>query len=441
MRSNKKLNIVVTTGGVKEKIDSVRNITNSSSGKLGMKIVNEFLSECPNCNIFCIHGDMVETFTDYRVKYIRVRSTQDLLNVVTDVLTNNKIDIFVHSMAVADYTTSYVLDIVKLKELISAKNFDNVDELIESCKIDNSSKISSYLDSLAIVLEKTPKVIHAIKELSPYTFLVGFKLLDSVSDEELFDAGFDLLRKNRCNLVLANDIAKIRQGNYRGLLIYPEKSYDVVEGKDNIAKFLVEKILSRESVRHPKSIQDSVDSKIPNDIFKEFYKTGKYLDRHNFLPLVINHERTDKVGTYGNLSMKAENGFYITSRNVNKRELKKEDISYISKVDMIPEGSVYSNVHYNSPLKPSIDTTIHSGIYSISGFTHIIHIHTDKEFDGIPLINEMFPCGCDMECNAILDVIKRDKNVDIIQMKKHGLIILGNSFEECQEKLMKLFEE
>ena len=36
-----KLNIVVTAGGVTERIDSVRKITNSSSGALGIKIANE----------------------------------------------------------------------------------------------------------------------------------------------------------------------------------------------------------------------------------------------------------------------------------------------------------------------------------------------------------------------------------------------------------------
>ena len=45
------MHIVITAGGVKEKIDNVRSITNSSSGKLGLSIAHYFLIEEPNCKI------------------------------------------------------------------------------------------------------------------------------------------------------------------------------------------------------------------------------------------------------------------------------------------------------------------------------------------------------------------------------------------------------
>ena len=40
-----KYNVVITSGGTSEKIDNVRKITNSSSGKLGMTIANHLLQE------------------------------------------------------------------------------------------------------------------------------------------------------------------------------------------------------------------------------------------------------------------------------------------------------------------------------------------------------------------------------------------------------------
>ena len=48
--------VVVTAGGVKEKIDNVRSITNSSSGKLGLSIAHYFLIEQPDCEIIYIYG-------------------------------------------------------------------------------------------------------------------------------------------------------------------------------------------------------------------------------------------------------------------------------------------------------------------------------------------------------------------------------------------------
>ena len=433
--------IVITAGGVKEKIDNVRSITNSSSGKLGQKIAQSFLEKESNCDLIYIYGGNAEPCLNWseRVENIKIRDTQDLLDTVSHILISRKVDIFIHSMAVADYTTEYVLDLNKMKNLIVGKQVDDFDSIVEQCKIDNSNKMSSYMESPAIVLKKTPKVIEQIKKLSPYTFLVGFKLLDNVSEEELFDVGFNLLRKNRCNLVLANDIHKIRQGNHRGMLIYPEKTYDIVEGKDNIANYIVEKSIERYSVKHPKSIQVSLDNGISDEIFESFYKMGKWLDRNDFLPKVINHDRPDKIGTYGNLSMRYGNKFYITCRNVNKSDLKKSDLSRITSVNIVNNDSVYSNVKYNSELKPSIDTTIHSEIYRYSHFTHIVHIHTNKIFLGYPLISESFPCGCDKECTSILDIVVKDINTQIIQMRKHGLIVLGNSFEACQEKINNLF--
>lgn len=435
--------VVVTSGGVKEKIDNVRSITNSSSGKLGKKIVNEFLNQNSKCVIKYIYGGTAESIENERVENIKIKNTADLLSCVIKILTENKVDIFVHSMAVADYTTSFVIDFVRLKtKLLNREDLDNPDKLIQDCIIENNSKISSSLEAPAIVLEKTPKVIEQIKKLSPYTFLVGFKLLDSVPKEELFDVGFDLLRKNRCNLVLGNDISEIRSGKHSGMLIYPEKTFDMVEGKDDIARYLVQKSLERYNVKHPKSLQNSLDNKISDDLYNEFYTTGKWLNQKDFLPKVINHERVDKIGTYGNMSCRRSDCFYITCRNVNKSDLKKEDISRITRVNLITDDkSVYSKIYYNSELKPSIDTTIHSLIYKNSSYSYAIHIHTNRVFLGYPLVEESYPCGCDLECFSIVKLIKKNPNVDIIQMKKHGLIILGYSFEECCEKIENLFKE
>ena len=385
--------VVVTSGGVKEKIDNVRSITNSSSGKLGMKIAKEFLNNYPNCELIYIYGGVAQPCDG--AENIYIRDTQNLLDVVSHILISRNVDIFVHCMAVADYTTSSVINLDKLKKIICMNKGNMTEELfnviMESCKIDTTAKMSSDTETPAIVLEKTPKVINQIKKLSPYTFLVGFKLLDDVPEEELFDVGFNLLRKNRCNLVLANDIHNIRQGNHRGMLIYPEKTFDIIEGKDAIAKVIVEKSVERFSVKHPKSIQVSEDNKISSDMYFEFFNAGQKFDKGNFLPQVINHERTDKVGTYGNMSRRDGDKFYITCRNVNKGFLKESDLSLIEKVDIVSDGSTYSNVFYNSKVKPSIDTTIHSQVYKYTPYSHIVHVHTDKVFLGYPLVERAYP--------------------------------------------------
>ena len=201
--------VVVTAGGVREKIDNVRSITNSSTGKLGHLIVDKFLDSEVDCEVIYIYGGDAQAYLDEsdRVENIWVKDTKDLQDSVSEILTSKKVDIFVHSMAVADYTTSYVIDFGRLCELVQNVEIKNLDNYIEECRLLSNSKISSDIEEPAVILRKTPKIIEQVKKLSPYTFLVGFKLLDKVSEEELFDVGFNLLRKNRCNLVLANDIS------------------------------------------------------------------------------------------------------------------------------------------------------------------------------------------------------------------------------------------
>lgn len=451
------MNIVITAGGVKEPIDKVRNITNSSSGKLGINIAIDFMKKLTDSNIFLIEGiesrknNIIKIPKNFngQLERIPIVSTNDLEEKVKDILTNNKIDIFIHSMAVADYTVNSVLDLSILKEQIIQHSHElsmlcndmansAFDELLKKCIISNEGKISSKSNNIAIKLEQTPKIINMIKKISPYTFLVGFKLLENVSDEKLFDVGFDLLRSNKCNLVLANDIKKIREGNHIGMLIYPEKSYDTFTGKESISENLVDITIKRYKAKHPHSIQESNNNTIDENIYKEMKDIGKQLYDNGFLPEVKNHDRTDKIGTYGNMSIRHNNMFYITCRNVHKGNLKNTDISKITKVHERKEDNIYTNVYYNSELKPSIDTSIHYYIYKETSYNAILHVHTDNVFLGIPYIDEQYPCGSEPEKDAILEKIKEN---DIVQMKKHGLVICGETLTECAKKLEELYTQ
>ena len=80
------MHIVITAGGVKEKIDNVRSITNSSSGKLGQKIAKCFLDQISDCKLTYIYAGTAEAYNDNKVKNIKVRNTEDLLDTVSHIL-------------------------------------------------------------------------------------------------------------------------------------------------------------------------------------------------------------------------------------------------------------------------------------------------------------------------------------------------------------------
>lgn len=233
--------IIITAGGTSEKIDNVRKITNSSSGKLGMTIANHLLAEKDDIKIYYVCSKNSFKPSNNKVQIIEIDNTIDLKKVIENLLINNNIDYFIHSMAVSDYMTDYVTNLNKIKESIIKAN--NLDEAFSHIKVISANKISSYEDNLVIVLKPTPKIISIIKDISPSTYLVGFKLLDDASKEELIDAAKKLRNKNRCDLVVANDLSNIRNGKHIAYIIDNEENIEESHSKNDIAKKLVRRIM------------------------------------------------------------------------------------------------------------------------------------------------------------------------------------------------------
>ncbi|MDO4283587.1 MAG: phosphopantothenoylcysteine decarboxylase [Clostridia bacterium] len=240
----KKQNIIITAGGTSEPIDKVREITNSSTGKLGMTIANEILNtneHIENLYYICSKGAFRPIHD--KVKIIEIHDTMDLKKAVERLLTTKTIDYFIHSMAVSDYMVDHVTNANLLAETIQESENQDITSVIKNNprKV-FGNKISSKEDHLIIMLKPTPKIISLIKNLSPHTFLVGFKLLDGVSDEELIHVAKGIRNKNNCNLVVANDLENIKNGNHKAFIIDNNDEIITANGKEDIAKKLVRKM-------------------------------------------------------------------------------------------------------------------------------------------------------------------------------------------------------
>lgn len=251
------MNIIITAGGTKEKIDDVRAISNSSTGRLGAAIAQAFIKSDKYSvdKMYYICGMNSAAPLSEEIITIRINGVIELISQIESILAAEKIDIFIHSMAVSDYavnavtTKSRICDSIKLYLNAAGNEFPgdahSIDELASKIvaeafdstqDIKSSGKISSDIDDLIIEMKKTPKVIGMIKKLQPETLLVGFKLLSNVDTGTLLDIGYDLLQKNSCDLVLANDLIQITDEKHTGYLISTDKTYKKLETKEQIAE-------------------------------------------------------------------------------------------------------------------------------------------------------------------------------------------------------------
>lgn len=245
--------ILMTGGPTNEYIDEVMKITNMSTGTLSVTLGEYFLN----------HGDEVCLILNHRVnadkvismphaekklKFHWVETTDEMMNALK-IESSNSYDAVIHAAAVGDYKADFSFLMEDLAEELyetgrEAGGFHSAEDILKlltnpKCRLDDSSKISSYQANLTVKLGLTPKIIARLKEWYPDAKLIGCKLLENVSKEELFDVAAKLCKKNNMDYILANDLADLRSGQptrylvgkegYTGIeLETPKKIYEFV---------------------------------------------------------------------------------------------------------------------------------------------------------------------------------------------------------------------
>ena len=252
---NEKQNIIVTSGPTNERLDAVMKITNMSTGALGSLIADKFLDNerdfINKLYYVSIKLSMKpKCLCSDKLQLVEVESTSDLLNVMRDILSREKIHTVIHSAAVGDYKGDYSITASMLSKEITDYVFGNsrdyeslrngiLDILKKpSLVVNDEHKISSYETDLMFKLALTPKVISEIKKISPDTNLIGFKLLDGVSNEELISVASKLREKNHTEYIIANDLSQIENGKHLAYFVGKDGVQYVCETKEDIARTL-----------------------------------------------------------------------------------------------------------------------------------------------------------------------------------------------------------
>jgi phosphopantothenate-cysteine ligase len=226
------MKVMITAGCTVEKIDSIRSITNISTGKLGSLIANTFELRADIHKIYYLCNKSAVLPQSEKASVVYVDSVANLENTIVDIVNRVDIDIIVHSMAVSDYR---IKTVTSLSNIERALNSESEIKSITS----KTGKLSSDIDDLALLMERTPKIISMFQKISSHSVLVGFKLMDSVPRETLIDTGYCILRENKCCFVLANDLRDISENHHIGYLIDGNKNFTKHDTKKEIAAAIV----------------------------------------------------------------------------------------------------------------------------------------------------------------------------------------------------------
>lgn len=240
--------IVITGGPTNEPIDEVMKITNMSTGGTSVQLGHLFCDA--GYNVVLILNNAVPCNERDNMKVVRVETTNDMLKALESEAKHDDTDAIIHAAAVGDYLADFSFLMEDLADEIYKKigKIESADDILKimknpKCKLDDSSKISSYQENLTVKLGLTPKIIGKLRFWYPNTLLVGCKLLENVEKSELFDVASALCNKNQMDYILANDLADLRAGNPSRYLINKDGFTEMIlKDVDEIFKFVDDKV-------------------------------------------------------------------------------------------------------------------------------------------------------------------------------------------------------
>ena len=204
-----RLKILITGGATIEPIDTVRFVTNFSSGKTASFIANRLNHFA---EITYLHGKYSQRGEE-GLEQVEYKDFSDLYDKMEKLISSQKFDYCIHAAAISDFSVDkvYVGDAIH----------------------DGLRKISSD-DELKILFKQNPKIIKQIKIWDPNIKLFGFKLTSNFNEmeEEL------AIRKvlSSADYCLHNRLEEI-SGTSHEFTLYNKKQKKVFSGhsKESIA--------------------------------------------------------------------------------------------------------------------------------------------------------------------------------------------------------------
>lgn len=370
---------IVTTGGTKEPLDSVRFITNFSTGRFGYAIAQALADRGYKVTVLCPREVPLLAGGEITARHRNFTDTESLR---VALMGEEGPAIVFHAAAVSDYRPKRVAE----------------------------GKIPSSAETLVIELERTPKILAGLREkYGQESYLVGFKLLSGVPRNELVRAALEQNRKNHLNLTVANDLQNLRGGLHPVILVTAEGgAIDLMGTREEVAKNLVEFVRKRSQVQWYRTQEATGVFKVLPEEKEKFAQALQFAQETHLL-----------YDASGNVSRRCgENLMMVTPRQVDKSKITLEE-ACVASVD-----HENNRIFYQGRTKSSIDTAVADFLYHhLPKINYLLHFHnqwgTADHTSSFP-----YPCGVKEEALEILRQLdKGGQDEFAIELLHHGFLL------------------
>ena len=208
-----KAKILITGGGTQEPIDAVRVITNKSTGKTATFLAENFQKD--GYDVTFLKSKAVRpSFVKREVSFT---SFKDLEKSLLYELTSQKYDFVFHLAAVSDYSFP---------------------------KPETKSKIKSSSDNLHLTLKKNKKLLESLKNLSPSSQIIGYKL---TVGEDKKEAVGKLFSRGGVDFVVHNELSGILEDQHTFSIYENQTLSEVGRGRTKLEMYkkILEKIVNK----------------------------------------------------------------------------------------------------------------------------------------------------------------------------------------------------
>jgi hypothetical protein len=266
-----------------------------------------------------------------------------------------------------------------------------------------------------MALHPADKIIGKIRKNRKDIFLVAFKTTCGATEDEQFLAGLSLMKKNSCNLVLANDLE-----TRLNMVITPEQAkYSVTTNRLEALDILVEMAEARTGLNFTRSevvLSDSVSWSSDNvpaslrTVVNDCIKNGAY--------------RPFQGKTVGHFAVKTGENEFLTS-------IRKSNFNDLENTGLVRVEAVGSDKVIAYGKRPSVGGQSQRIIFSAHpDLDCIVHAHVPLRHDAIDIIPvaDQWPYECGShECGENTSRnLKKFGDIYAVMLDNHGPNIVFN---------------